>query len=111
MTPYRKNPYIGSALLPVDVVFHPSWWYKHTGITFDEDFFYHPDKRVEAERRMENELHERFGGYGLGRDRDQALPVIGAVHNAAGYLLSEMLGCQVLYKEDSAPQVIPAGGD
>jgi hypothetical protein len=24
--------------LPVEIVFHPSWWNKHTGITFDEDF-------------------------------------------------------------------------
>ncbi len=111
MIPYRKNPYIGSALLPVDIVFHPSWWHKHAGITFDEDFFYHPGKRVEAERRMEKVLYERFGEYGLGQDRDRDLPVIGAVHNAAGYLLSEMLGCRVLYKEDAAPQVIPAGRD
>jgi hypothetical protein len=37
------------------------------------------------------------------------VPVIGPVHNAAGYLLSEMLGCRVEYKEDVPPQVIPAG--
>ena len=48
-------------ILPADIVFHPSWWYTHAGITFDEDFFYHPKKRVESERRMEAVLYDRFG--------------------------------------------------
>ena len=99
---------INNPLLPVDIVFHPSWWNKHTGITFDEDFFYHPVRRVEAERRMEKELYERFGEFGLGADKDKNLPQIGAVHLAAGYLLSEMLGCRVEYAENAAPQVICA---
>jgi len=93
----------------VDVVLHPSWWNAHAGITFDEDFFYHPAKRVESERRMEQVLHERFGRYGLGEDCDHDLPVIGAVHNAAGFMVSEMLGCEIRYKADGAPDVVPAG--
>lgn len=108
MSKFLKNPYLKEALLPVEIVFHPSWWFKHTGITFDEDFFYNPLKRVESERRMEKELYNRFGIYGLGKDRDKDLPVIGAVHNAAGYLISEMLGCRIDYFEDSPPQVIAA---
>ena len=39
------------------------------------------------------------------------LPEIGAVHNASGYLLSEMLGCEIRYHADSAPDVVPAGHD
>jgi len=108
MIEYLKNPHIKSTLLPVDIVFHPSWWFKNTGITFDRDFFYHPLKRVEAERAMERELYERFGKYGPGRDRMKDMPVIGAVHNAAGYLLSEMLGCEIMYEEGAPPQVKPA---
>lgn len=108
MTPYNKNPFIKTDILPVDIVFHPSWWYKHAGITFDEDFFYHPSKRVEEEQHMEKELYERFGRYGLGTNRNKLMPVIGAVHNAAGYIISEMLGCRVIYSGDSSPQVIPA---
>lgn len=111
MPSYQKNPFIESGPLPVDIVFHPSWWFKNTGITFDSDFFYHPLKRVESEQRMEKELYERFGEFGLGKARNQQLPVIGAVHNAAGYLLSEMLGCRIEYAADSAPQVIRAGTD
>ncbi len=95
--------------LPVEIVFHPSWWFKHTGITFDQDFYYHPLKRVESEKRMELELFERFGIYGLGEDRNKDLPIIGAVHNAAGYIISEMLGCKVDYFEDAPPQVHVAG--
>ena len=98
-------------LLPVEIVMHPSWWYAHAGITFDEDFFYHPAKRVESEQRMEKFLHERFGAHGLGDSYAQPLPVVGAVHNAAGYLISEMLGCQIRYHAGAAPDVIPAGRD
>ncbi|MCK9618588.1 MAG: hypothetical protein M0R21_12230 [Lentimicrobiaceae bacterium] len=111
MTNYKKNRFINSKILPVDIVFHPSWWYKHTGIVFDKDFYYHPLKRVEVEKQMEQELYERFGRFGLGTDRKKKLPLIGAVHNAAGFLLSEMLGCKVIYMEDSAPQVLPAAMD
>jgi hypothetical protein len=109
MKNYYRNPRLQNEMLPVDVVLHPSWWHAHTGITFDEDFFYHPAKRVESERRMEQVLHERFGRYGLGADHDRDLPVMGAVHNAAGFLVSEMLGCEIRYKADGAPDVIPAG--
>jgi hypothetical protein len=105
---YYRNPELQNGLLPVDIVLHPSWWHAHAGITFDEDFFYHPAKRVESERRMEQVLHERFGRHGLGADHDRDLPMIGAVHNAAGFMLSEMLGCDVRYKVDGAPDVIPA---
>jgi len=93
-------------LLPVDIVFHPSWWFKHGKISFDKDFFYHPAKRVESERRMEQVLHERFGEFGLGQDKDRDLPIIGAVHNAAGYLIQEMMGCEVRYSEDAPPLVV-----
>ena len=105
---YPGNPYIQSPLLPVDVVFHPSWWHAHAGIDFDADFFYHPLKRVEAERQMEQVLYDRFGKFGLGTDRHKELPLVGAVHNAAGFLISEMLGCTVEYSANAAPQVIPA---
>jgi hypothetical protein len=44
----------------------------------------------------------------LGVDRDRDLPIIGAVHNAAGFMVSKMLGCQIRYKADGAPDVIPA---
>jgi len=108
---YNRNDLLDNDMLPVDVVFGPAWWYHHEGITFDEDFFFHPARRVEVERKMENVLHDRWGRFGLGRDHDADLPVIGAIHLAAGFLVSEMLGCRVEYLEDAPPQVIPANLD
>ena len=102
----NRNPFIETAPLPVDIVLHPSWWFENEGITFDEDFFYNPKKRVESEQNMEQALFERWGEYGLGSDRDKRVPLIGAVHLAAGFIISEMLGCEVQYQEDSAPQVL-----
>jgi hypothetical protein len=94
-----------ASLLPVEIVLHPSWWHRHEGICFDEDFFFHPLKRVEVERRMEQVLYDRWGRYGLGANRDDDRPVVGAVHLAAGFLVSEMLGCRVEYLADRPPEV------
>ncbi len=97
-----------TTLLPVDVVFHTSWWNHHAGISFDRDFFYDPRRRVSDEQRMEQVLYERFGDCGLGAQHAEERPEIGAVHLAAGYLLSEMLGCEIEYGEKTPPQVICA---
>ena len=104
----KRNSFLENSILPVDIVLAPEWWYQNEKITFDRDFFYHPLKRVEAEQLMEKILYERWGQFGLGLHKDQARPEIGAVHLAAGYLLSEMLGCQVNYSENHPPQVLPA---
>jgi hypothetical protein len=106
--PFYKNPLLHNTLMPVDIVLHPSWWHQHAGITFDADFYYHPKKRVEMERQMERVLYTKWGQYGFGQDYDQDIPQIGAVHLAAGFLISEMLGCHVEYPAGAAPQVIPA---
>jgi hypothetical protein len=103
-----SNRPAADVVLPVEVVFHPSWWHRHAGIDFDEGFFYDPRRRVADERTMERVLDERFGDLGLGEDRDRDLPALGPVHNAAGYLLSEMIGCRVEYSRNAPPQVVPA---
>jgi hypothetical protein len=97
--------------LPVDIVLAPEWWYKNEKITFDRDLFYHPLRRVEAEQQMERALYERWGRYGQGEHRNQPRPEIGAVHLAAGFLLSEMLGCKINYSDNHPPQVLPACQD
>jgi len=109
--PYHRNPALQNQMLPVDIVLGPPWWYHHAGITFDEDCFYHPARRVEVERKMEDVLYERWGQYGLGESHGQSLPVVGPVHLAAGYLISEMLGCRVDYLPDCPPQVKPLNLD
>jgi len=105
---YPFNPLLGKKVLPVDIVLAPEWWHKNAGITFDPDFFFHPLKRVEEEHKMEGILFEKWGKYGLGAHKDEIRPELGAVHLAAGYLLSEMLGCRVSYSEAHPPQVLPA---
>lgn len=95
-------------ILPTEIVLSPEWWNTHEGITFDRDFFYHPLKRVEVEQRMEKTLYDRWGKFGLGSHKAEVRPEIGAVHLAAGFLLSEMMGCHVNYSEAHSPQVLPA---
>lgn len=104
----KYNKLLGDELLPVDIVLAPEWWNKHEGITFDRDFFFHPARRVEDEQKMEKILYEKWGKYGFGLLKDEKRPEIGAVHLASGFLLSEMLGCDVDYTEGHPPQVISA---
>ena len=94
--------------LPVEIVFHASWWHRHYAFKFDEGFFFHPARRVEDERRMRLILHERFGDVGLGEASAAPRPVIGAVNLAAGFLASAALGCEIRYFEDASPEVVPA---
>ncbi len=94
--------------LPVEVVFHPSWWNKHYGIKFDERFFFDPLARVERERQMRAALYARFGDLGLGEAHAAPRPVIGPVHLAAGFLPSAVLGCEIKYYDHASPEVIPA---
>ena len=108
---YKSNSNIGEEILPVDIVLAPEWWNKNAKITFDKDFFFHPLKRVEEEQHMEQILYERWGQYGLGQHKDKKRPEIGAVHLAAGFIVSEMLGCKVEYSDGHPPQVIAANQD
>lgn len=108
---YPRNPLLENDLLPVEIVLHPSWWNRHEGIVFDPDFFFHPARRVEDEQRMERALYERWGRFGMGDRHAEALPQVGAVHLAAGFLLSEMMGCPVRYEANSSPTVLPADAE
>ena len=95
------------SFLPVEIVFHPSWWHRHYGIAFDEGYFVDPERRVTDERRMRLALAERFGDLGLGERDSPERPVIGPVHLAAGYLPSAVLGCEIRYAPDASPEVLP----
>ncbi len=94
--------------LPVEIVFHPSWWNRHYSLTFDEAFFFDPIKRVASERAMRSALHQRFGDLGLGEADSPPRPVVGPVHLAAGFLPSAVLGCSIRFYDGASPEVIPA---
>src|SRR5512142_1080992 len=96
------------SFLPVEIVFHPSWWHRHYGLNFDEGFFFDPDRRVADEQAMRAALHARFGDLGMGEANPTPRPVVGPVHLAAGFLPSAVLGCQIRLFADASPEVVPA---
>ena len=57
---------------------------------------------------MEQILYQRWGQFGLGKYRNEDRPEVGAVHLAAGFLVSAMLGCDLTFCADNPPQVQPA---
>ena len=94
--------------LPVEVVFHPHWWYANYAFDFSEAFFYDPQARVAGEQRMRQILWERFGDLGMGERDSVPRPVVGPVHNALGYVVPALLGCEIEFCPDASPQVITA---
>lgn len=94
--------------LPVELVFNPRWWHLNYGISFDMDFFFNADKRIESERLIENTLYERYGEYGFGLKLDKPIPVAGSRHVAGGFIVPALFGCEVRFSEDAAPWVVPA---
>jgi len=93
--------------LPVDAVFHPNWWHQNYGLSFDRDFFYDPERRVWQEARMRCLLYERFGDLGLGQKDAPRRPIVGPILMGSGYIVQEILGCQVKYQENGNPWVLP----
>lgn len=89
-----------------DITFHPSWWYKNAGISFLRDFFDEPEYRMDCDIKMRRTLYEHFGDYGLGEKNPPKRPLLGSDLLAAGYLHSQIVGCKVIYAEDSSPQVL-----
>ncbi len=88
-----------------DITFHPSWWHENAGIHFTQDFFDDPEYRMECDIRMRRALYDHFGQYGIGEKDPKARPLLGTDLLAAGYLLSEIMGCKIRYQEDNSPQV------
>jgi uroporphyrinogen-III decarboxylase len=93
--------------LPIGIVFHPNWWYKNYNIHFGKDFFYDPIVRVDSDLRMRRALSERFPDLELGVNEIKPRPVVGGTLLAAGYIISNILGCEIHYFEDAPPEVIP----
>lgn len=92
----------------VDITFHPSWWHKHTGVEFDEKFFFDADYRLEADVKMRRKLFEYFGDFGIGEEDPKPRPILFSDLIACGFLYSQMMGCEVIFQKDNAPQVVAA---
>ena len=89
-----------------DVTFHPSWWHKYAGVDFTQEFFDEPEYRMECDLKMKKALYEHFGDYGLGEKDPRKRPLLGTDFLTAGYLYSEILGCEIRYEKDNATQVL-----
>ena len=97
-----------NTFVPIAFVFHPDWWHKNHGITFEEDFFFDPDTRVKADLKMRRVLDDYLEEFGLEQEEQiDPRPCVGGVHIAAGYIISEIFGCNVKYSKGRAPQVHP----
>ncbi len=92
--------------IPYGITFHPSWWHKNVGIDFSRPFFDDYRYRMECDVRMRRALYDRFGAYGIGEKQPAPRPLLGTDLLAAGYLYSQLMGCEIVYQPDNSPQVL-----
>jgi uroporphyrinogen-III decarboxylase len=93
--------------LPVELVFNPNWWYRTAGISFDRGFYLDAETRIQNDVAMRRVLYERFGALGLGEPDPQPRPIIGSLHIAGGFVIPALLGADILFEANAAPQPKP----
>lgn len=93
--------------LPVELVFNPNWWHRTTGICFDQSFYLDPQARIRNDVLMRRVLHQRYGELGLGEADPQPRPVIGSLYVAGGFVIPALLGAEIRFVPDAAPQPLP----
>jgi hypothetical protein len=96
-----------SEFLPVELVFTPNWWHRTSGISFERSFYLDTETRIQNDILMRRVLHQRYGQLGLGDPEPQPRPVIGSVHVAGGFIIPAILGAEILFCPDAAPQPEP----
>ncbi|MCB0202590.1 MAG: hypothetical protein KDI03_21165 [Anaerolineae bacterium] len=93
--------------LPIELVFNPNWWRQTAGISFDEAFYLDPAARIANDVTMRRVLWQRYRDLGLGEADPQPRPVIGSLHVAGGLVIPALLGSQIRFAPDAAPQPLP----
>jgi hypothetical protein len=93
--------------LPVELVFNPNWWYHTAGISFDESFYLDAETRAQNDVTMRRVLYERYGDLGLGEADPQPRAIIGSLHVAGGFVIPALLGADIIFAPDAAPQPRP----
>lgn len=91
------------AHIPLGVGFYPDWWNKHYGISYDRQYYFDPETRIEARREMDRRLYERFGDVGLGDPDPQPKPFI----TFGMVMLPAVFGCEIVFKKDALPWALP----
>ena len=61
---------------------------------------------MDCDVKMRRALYDHFGAYGLGEKDPQKRPLLGTDLLAAGYLHSQIMGCDIIYQADNSPQVV-----
>lgn len=100
-------PTTANEFLPVELVFNPNWWHHTAGISFNRDFYLDAATRIAHDVTMRRVLYERFGEIGLGEPAPQPRPVIGSLHVAGGFVIPALLGAEIVFEPDAAPQPRP----
>ena len=93
--------------LPVELVFNPRWWYQTAGIAFDKAFYLDAPARIRHDVTMRRVLYERYGDLGLGEPDPGPRPVIGSPYVAGGFAIPALLGAEIRFAPDAAPQPLP----
>ncbi|MDH7487353.1 MAG: uroporphyrinogen decarboxylase family protein [Anaerolineae bacterium] len=93
--------------IPIELVFNPNWWYNTAGISFDESFYFNPEARMRNDVIMRRVLYERYGELGLGEPDPRPRPIIGSLHVAGGFVIPALLGAEIRFEPNAAPQPLP----
>lgn len=101
------HPSAERPFLPVELVFNPNWWHHTAGICFDRSFYLDPQARIQNDITMRWVLHQRYGDLGLGEPNPQPRPVIGSPYVAGGFVIPAILGAEIQFVPDAAPQPLP----
>jgi uroporphyrinogen-III decarboxylase len=102
-------PLTAREFLPVELVFNPNWWHQTAGISFDQSFYLDVESRIENDLKMRRVLYERFGQMGLGEADPKPRPMIGSGHVAGGFVIPALLGAEIWFEPDAAPQPMAMG--
>lgn len=100
-------PTTADHFLPIELVFNPRWWHNTAGIAFDAPFYFDPATRSRNDVTMRRILWERYRDLGLGEENPQPRPVIGSLHVAGGFIIPALLGAEIIFAADAAPQPRP----
>jgi uroporphyrinogen-III decarboxylase len=98
---------IADQFIPIELVFNPNWWFQTADISFDRSFYFDPETRIRNDVIMRRVLYERFGEMGLGDPDPQPRPIIGSQHIAGGFVIPALLGAEIRFEKDAAPQPLP----
>ena len=93
--------------LPIELVFNPNWWYRTAGISFDKDFYFDPATRIRHDQTMRRVLWERYGDMGPGDADPRPRPIIGSLHVAGGFVIPALMGAEIRFETNQAPQPLP----